>query len=1137
MGGTSFCLSPDMKSCVSSCLHFVPGTGADGSIHSTSASRPPGTPSTAPSATTTSRTFRRSSSSSSVGIPGDPEIKAKFVDYLKFCDKYKDDVRAHASTIHNSFMKPLNLFYGFSGPTERQGSFADWAILVGAHLGYCVVTCMADIVNGVNLADSLIWDQHLAQLGPGGTYDGSLYSPPCGTFSRARKEGDGGPPPLRGTHGPELLGLDNLDPKDKEKVRTGTLLAVRTAEGIKAQGAARRPWVFENPPERGDAPSIYRVPQVLEQMEEQKAHSKIVAQCNLTADAVKRTEFRSDFEICQDVPDRCNHQRVWWRLPPHGRWLRAAHPPLVGKHRAVRPEVWEQMTPLERSRSEGEFLTRNAAHYPSMVNCYLACLLVPQAIAAKAANSLYRTGDWMNRLVRQPSHLGIVRRASASGLDGRDSMTAETEALVDDVCRPKRKPDFLDPLRIQAQVNKEKENDMAIGGLRRPQWSLTKLGAVAEFGRKARAFWDKFLDMHPDIEQVCVDAVVKDNELNDPGPDQEQLGRSRAAFAEFLGVTDLGPVSEGDFSTEIWAGLLEGWRCAAKDPDWAACEWLRRSGVPAGIIHQPPDCGIFPKVPPDMLFEGDLEEYGLDTQPFESVEEDEEAWQEVMRLTDKKWLKRFPSLNAATSFLGRRPVLSRFGLVVKTKKGKTKKRLILDGTSSGVSKKATKGQRIILPKLLDVVYDILNLMATGKDVELFICDFADAFWLLPLSPDERMYFVAELRKHFFVFLRCAQGSRNAPLGWGRVAALLARLTQSMFDKNEVRMEVYTDDPCMALAGTPAQRRRFVAIIVLTWRTLGFPLSWKKAVLGTRADWIGGNFDIDNDLKEVTVKIKDDLFEDAKDGVLGHLENNVISVKHLRSTTGKLCNIANLLVAWRPFLGPMYGALYSKELTGAPPGCIWTKQLARPLNWFRTFFASSGGMVRRTFRLATFMATEGQLEIIIDASPWGLAGLLTVNGEVEEYFADPLGPFDFELYGHVAGSADGQQVWESLAALTALRLWKSRWADKAVRLRLKGDSVTMLSLVINMRPSSPGLAIIGQELALDFASVSFMPIVAQHLPGVANVSADTLSRWFQPGVRPEVPPLLADALHRQVPTRDRSFYLTISDMISDLPNKV
>eukprot|EP00972_Heterocapsa_arctica_P056746 8378076-Heterocapsa_arctica.AAC.1 len=61
-------------------------------------------------------------------------------------------------------------------------------------------------------------------------YHGALLAPPCSTFSDARGgragEPSGGPGPLRGPHPPEIYGLKDLRPADKEKVRIGSVLAI-----------------------------------------------------------------------------------------------------------------------------------------------------------------------------------------------------------------------------------------------------------------------------------------------------------------------------------------------------------------------------------------------------------------------------------------------------------------------------------------------------------------------------------------------------------------------------------------------------------------------------------------------------------------------------------------------------------------------------------------------------------------------------------------------------------------------------------------------------------------------------------------------------------------------------------------------
>ena len=88
-------------------------------------------------------------------------------------------------------------------------------------------------------------------------------------------------------------------------------------------------------------------------------------------------------------------------------------------------------------------------------------------------------------------------------------------------------------------------------------------------------------------------------------------------------------------------------------------------------------------------------------------------------------------------------------------------------------------------------------------------------------------------------------------------------------------------------------------------------------------------------------------------------------------------------------------------------------------------------------------------------------------------------------------------------------------------------MTMLSLVVNLRPSTPHLALLGRELALVYAQAVFVPIIGAHIPGVANVTADHLSRQAQPGSPPRLGPVLGGARRRDVPLRDRNWYLTLN----------
>ena len=71
-------------------------------------------------------------------------------------------------------------------------------------------------------------------------------------------------------------------------------------------------------------------------------------------------------------------------------------------------------------------------------------------------------------------------------------------------------------------------------------------------------------------------------------------------------------------------------------------------------------------------------------------------------------------------------------------------------------------------------------------------------------------------------------------------------------------------------------------------------------------------------------------------------------------------------------------------------------------------------IKRTFTLAEFKREGPLLEIVTDASPWGLGGYLSREGRIIERFASPLTHDDEEVFKVRIGCPGGQQIWESLA---------------------------------------------------------------------------------------------------------------------------
>jgi hypothetical protein len=250
--------------------------------------------------------------------------------------------------------------------------------------------------------------------------------------------------------------------------------------------------------------------------------------------------------------------------------------------------------------------------------------------------------------------------------------------------------------------------------------------------------------------------------------------------------------------------------------------------------------------------------------------------------------------------------------------------------------------RVPLPRATDVAFDILDCIAKfelqpGEAIELMVLDFVDAFWNIPLSPDERRFFVGMLRGKLYVFLRAAQGSRNGPLAWAGVISLVMRLVQAVFweyGRCPLRLNTYVDDPLCIIRGTLKERRWKVCLLVLLWRALGLPLAFKKGCLGTGVSWIGLFLEVKSSVVDITISAT--RVAELLSLTVEALSLNIVSIKWLRSYAGKACSFASILVFWRPFLQFLWAAIYAEDPQGAPRNCVWTKQIAVSLHWIAAF---------------------------------------------------------------------------------------------------------------------------------------------------------------------------------------------------------
>jgi hypothetical protein len=315
------------------------------------------------------------------------------------------------------------------------------------------------------------------------------------------------------------------------------------------------------------------------------------------------------------------------------------------------------------------------------------------------------------------------------------------------------------------------------------------------------------------------------------------------------------------------------------------------------------------------------------------------------------------------------------------------------------------------------------------------------------------------------------------------------------------------------------------------------MTFPKAQRGTSIEWIGGKIKIFADKVEVWVPA--DKAEEIRDLTRSFIHKNLIPVKELRSYAGKCSFISSMIQTWRPFLDQFWGALQSVNTGrsgGAPQNTVWTSQVRAALLWIEAFldeernedfcWDEAGRFVglRRVWRLEAYLNLGPVVRITWDASPFGIGAFLQVDEVVVAYFAAPLTRLDTEVFGYALGDSAGQQTWEALAPLCALRSWRTFWRHTRVRLAARGDNVGSLHMMMELKIRGDGPTKIARELALELGDGAYAPEVTEHIPGLINIEADALSRRYDPSKGPwQAPAFVAGIEETLLPPRPVGYY--------------
>ena len=217
----------------------------------------------------------------------------------------------------------------------------------------------------------------------------------------------------------------------------------------------------------------------------------------------------------------------------------------------------------------------------------------------------------------------------------------------------------------------------------------------------------------------------------------------------------------------------------------------------------PPSTGTRADAPTDA----ELSREALGWENWPSASEEAEELSKLVRAAEQSGFCRLvPDEETVRAELGQ-VFLNKLGVIVKHKAGVKKGRIIWDLRESKVNQRCDQAERVILPRLLDVVQDSLHLIRENEDPILVAVDIQDAFHNIPAGADKR-YTVAAADvdgvRQFIIYDVLVFGSRSSPTIWGRYAAFLGRTLAAVVP--EQRSQVYVDDPILVIPNSHRARQ-------------------------------------------------------------------------------------------------------------------------------------------------------------------------------------------------------------------------------------------------------------------------------------------------------------------------------------------
>ena len=425
--------------------------------------------------------------------------------------------------------------------------------------------------------------------------------------------------------------------------------------------------------------------------------------------------------------------------------------------------------------------------------------------------------------------------------------------------------------------------------MRNPHVSCSKIPKAKFIGKQPRRLLEDACN-HPSVSSLVENVLESKYEAD---IDEDWIQHVRSVVTKFLAPLGVElPCRSAKADSPLQPEIIKAWGIAVEDPDAPLlADWVL-TGAPLGFSHKIPNTGIFPAVESsdwDIEAARALERplIGWENHPS-AVEYSEDVKQLIYEAHGKGFCSIYDSLEEAERDVGKSLTLNKLGLIVKITETARKARIIWDMRESGINRLCDQGERILLPRVSDIVEDTLKLLRENRKPIFLAVDVRDAFHNVPSNEDKAFTaaaFVDNGVTKIVVYDVLVFGSVSSPTLWGRFSSLLGRMWASILP--EVGLQIYVDDPIASIDVDDPNHKTVLGILFLWAKLVGFPLKMEKSELGKSVKWIGAKLDVDWEQASVNITIPEKKLEELTNRIVTLAKKPVIGRKQLQSLAGAL----------------------------------------------------------------------------------------------------------------------------------------------------------------------------------------------------------------------------------------------------------